>query len=49
MKHTLSFTAFGAQQTHGQHYSRATIADYRRSESGPKRFNPDWGYKNGQV
>lgn len=47
--HTLSFTAFGAQQTHGQHYSRATIADYKRSESGPQRFNPDWGYKNGQV
>ncbi|MGA8855083.1 MAG: TonB-dependent receptor [Christiangramia sp.] len=47
--HLLSFNAFGAQQEHGQHYSRATIEDYNRAESGPKRFNPDWGYKEGDV
>ena len=47
--HLLSFNAFGAQQEHGQHYTRETIADYKRSEAGPKRFNADWGYKNGQV
>ena len=45
--HTLSFTAFGAQQEHGQHYSRRTIEGYKETEAGPKRFNPDWGYKNG--
>ena len=47
--HLLSFTAFGAQQEHGQHYNRETIADYKRTEAGPKRFNADWGYKNGDV
>ncbi len=47
--HLLSFNAFGAQQQHGQHYSRETIVDYKRTESGPKRFNADWGYKNGKV
>lgn len=47
--HKLSFTAFGAQQTHGQRYNRRTIAQNRATESGGKRFNPDWGYKNGQV
>ena len=48
-KHLLSFNAFGAQQQHGQHYTRSTIEQYKNSEAGPKRFNPDWGYKNGQV
>ncbi|MEE9348640.1 MAG: carboxypeptidase-like regulatory domain-containing protein [Flavobacteriaceae bacterium] len=47
--HKLSFTAFGAKQTHGQRYNRRTIAGYKATESGPKRFNPDWGYRNGQV
>lgn len=47
--HKLSFTAFGAQQEHGQRYNRRTISDYLATESGPKRFNPDWGYKNGEV
>lgn len=47
--HKLSFTAFGAQQTHGQRYNRGTIASYRATESGGKRYNPDWGYYNGQM
>jgi iron complex outermembrane receptor protein len=46
--HTLSFTTFGAPQRHGQRQNRSTIATYRDAESGNK-FNPDWGYKNGQV
>jgi len=48
-KHKLSFTAFGAKQEHGQRYNRRTIAQYRATESGPKRFNPDWGYRNGKI
>jgi len=47
-KHKLSFTTFGAPQRHGQRQNRSTIATYRLAESGT-RFNPDWGYKNGQV
>ena len=46
--HKLSFTSFGAPQRHGQRQNRSTIDAYRNSESG-NRFNPDWGYKNGQV
>jgi len=46
--HKLSFTSFGAPQRHGQRQNRSTIATYRNAESGIK-FNPDWGYKNGQV
>jgi len=47
-EHTLSFTSFGAPQRHGQRQNRSTISTYRNAESGI-RFNPDWGYKNGQV
>lgn len=47
--HLLSFNAFGAQQEHGQRYTRYTIEDYKRTEAGPKRFNADWGYKNGEI
>ena len=46
--HELSFTAFGAQQEHGQRQSAETMDVYRQSESGT-RFNRDWGYLNGQV
>jgi len=46
--HKLSFTTFGAPQRHGQRQNMSTIAAYRNSESG-NRFNPDWGYKDGQV
>jgi outer membrane receptor protein involved in Fe transport len=47
-KHKLSFTAFGAKQQHGQRQNRQLIETYRRSERG-RKFNADWGYKNGQV
>jgi iron complex outermembrane receptor protein len=47
--HKLSFTAFGAKQTHGQRYNRRTIAQNRATEQGGKRFNPDWGIRNGEV
>jgi len=47
--HKLSFTAFGAKQEHGQRYNRKTIEQYRETEQGGKKFNPDWGYKNGSV
>ncbi len=46
--HKLSITSFGAPQRHGQRQNRSLISTYRNSESGI-RFNPDWGYKNGQV
>ena len=47
--HKLSFTVFGAKQEHGQRFNRRTIAENRATEQGGKRFNPDWGYRNGQV
>ncbi|MEW7289760.1 TonB-dependent receptor [Aquimarina sp. 2304DJ70-9] len=47
-RHTLAFTVFGAKQRHGQRQSRSAIQDYRDSESG-RKYNPDWGYKNGEV
>ncbi|MCH4551911.1 MULTISPECIES: TonB-dependent receptor [Aestuariibaculum] len=48
-QHRLTFTAFGAQQTHGQRYNRSTIAELLDTDSGPKKANKDWGYKNGEV
>jgi len=47
--HKLSFSAFGAKQNHGQRYNKRTIAGYRETESGAQKYNPDWGYSNGQV
>ncbi len=47
--HRLSFSAFGAKQEHGQRYNRSTIAELQNTDSGPKRANKDWGYKNGKV
>jgi len=46
--HKLSFSAFGAKQNHGQRQNRSLISTYRASERGI-RYNPDWGYKQGQV
>lgn len=46
--HKISFTAFGAKQRHGQRQNRQLIETYRKSERG-RKFNSDWGYKNGQV
>ncbi|NLR92615.1 TonB-dependent receptor [Flammeovirga agarivorans] len=45
--HMLSFTAFGAPQTHGQRngYNQG-IEDYQKN--GGIRYNPDWGYLDGQ-
>lgn len=47
--HKLSFNAIGTIQEHGQRFNRRTIAQYRATEQGGKRFNPDWGYRNGKV
>ena len=46
--HKLSFSAFGSKQSHGQRRNRQLIETYRNSESG-RKFNADWGYKNGQI
>ncbi|MCB0433029.1 MAG: carboxypeptidase-like regulatory domain-containing protein, partial [Mangrovimonas sp.] len=46
--HKLSLTAFGAKQRHGQRQNSHTIETFRNSESG-RKFNSDWGYKNGEV
>ncbi len=47
-QHELTFTAVGAKQRHGQRQDRSTLEAYENS-SRDIRFNPDWGYKNGQV
>ena len=47
--HKLSFNAIGTIQEHGQRFNRRTIAEYRATEQGGKKFNPDWGYRNGKV
>ncbi len=47
--HRLSFTAFGAQQEHGQRFNRSTIEELQDTDSGPQKANKDWGYKNGEV
>jgi len=48
-KHRLTFTAFGAQQTHGQRFNRSTISELQDTDSGPQKANKDWGYKDGEV
>ncbi|MFK7811632.1 MAG: TonB-dependent receptor [Maribacter sp.] len=47
-KHSLSFTAFGAPQRHGQRQNRLLINDFRTSERGIQT-NTDYGYKDGQL
>ncbi|MBN4084982.1 TonB-dependent receptor [Flavobacteriaceae bacterium AH-315-B10] len=47
-QHKLAFSIFGAKQRHGQRQNRSLISTYRNNERGIK-YNPDWGYKNGQV
>ncbi|NQU85903.1 MAG: TonB-dependent receptor [Mariniphaga sp.] len=44
----LTFTAFGAPQRHGQRRTRQTIEEISSPSKG-LRYNPDWGYKDGQV
>ena len=46
--HKLSFSVFGAKQRHGQRQNSQLIETYKSSERG-RKFNADWGYKNGQV
>ena len=46
--HKFAFNVFGAKQRHGQRQNRSLISTYRQSERGI-RYNPDWGYKNGQI
>jgi len=46
--HEVTFTAIGASQEHGQRQNRSTISTYQSNPRGI-RYNPDWGYKNGQV
>ncbi|WP_369450167.1 TonB-dependent receptor [Algibacter lectus] len=41
--HTISFSAFGAQQEHGQRFNRSTIGELRQTEQGPLKANKDWG------
>ncbi len=47
-EHKFAFNVFGAKQRHGQRQNRSLINDYRLSDRGI-RYNPDWGYKNGEV
>lgn len=47
--HKLSFNVIGAKQNHGQRFNTRTIAENRATEQGGQRFNPDWGYRNGQI
>lgn len=47
-QHKLSFTAFGSKQQHGQRQNRQLVSTFRNNERG-RKFNADWGYKNGQV
>jgi len=47
--HRISFTAFGSQQEHGQRYNRSTIDELKDTDSGPRKANKDWGYKDGEV
>ncbi|AUC85584.1 TonB-dependent receptor [Polaribacter sp. ALD11] len=46
--HKLSLTAFGSKQRHGQRQNRHLIKTFRDSERG-RKYNSDWGYKQGQV
>ncbi|QZT36112.1 TonB-dependent receptor [Halosquirtibacter xylanolyticus] len=46
--HSLSLTVFGAPQTHGQRYQRMKISEYQTIARDDYRYNPDWGWKNGE-
>ena len=46
-KHSLAFSIFGAPQWHGQRdNSKQSIETF---EEKGIRYNPDWGYKNGEI
>lgn len=46
--HSLSLTAFGAPQWHNQRFSNQRIQTFRNHPDGG-RYNPDMGYRNGQL
>ena len=46
--HSISLTAFGAPQWHNQRFSNQRIQTYRNHPDGG-RYNPDLGYRNGQL
>lgn len=46
--HELNFTIVGAKQTHGQRFHDSSLATIENNPNG-RRYNPDWGYQNGQV
>lgn len=46
--HEITFTAIGAKQRHGQRQDQSLLVDYELS-ARDIRYNPDWGYKNGQL
>lgn len=46
--HKIAFSAFGAKQRHGQRQNRQLIETFRSSDRG-RKFNADWGYKQGQL
>jgi len=47
-KHQIAFSVFGAPQWHGQRSTMMTIDQYQTINKGVE-YNPDWGYKNGQI
>ncbi|MFD2146491.1 carboxypeptidase-like regulatory domain-containing protein [Mucilaginibacter antarcticus] len=47
-RQTLALTLIGAQQRHGQRSTKSSIETYRLAPQGIK-YNPDWGYRDGQV
>ena len=47
-QHEITLTAIGAKQRHGQRGDQSLMVDYENSDRDVK-FNPDWGYKNGQL
>ena len=46
--HTLAFSIFGAPQWHGQRDRSSKLSIDEWQDKGI-RYNPDWGYKNGEV
>jgi len=46
--HTLAFSIFGAPQWHGQRDRSSKLSIEEWQDKGI-RYNPDWGYKNGEV
>ena len=47
--HRLAFSLFGAPQWHGQRATPLKIDVYKHPTINDRYYNPDWGYKNGQM